>query len=100
MATPSLDDFLSRLETKLVTIDEKLQTLAKGRNKSMEWIATLSEHVRSLDEFREEVRSTFEPLIAKLDGIDEVVRILRHATSDVSRRVQEMEQTHHKRAAG
>jgi chromosome segregation ATPase len=99
MASTQLDDFLSRLEARLLAIDEKLQNLSKARNKSMEWIGTLSEHVRSLDEFREEVRATFEPLLAKLESIEEVVRILRHATSDVSRRVQEIEHDKKHRAA-
>ena len=57
----------------------------------MEWIAQLSEHVCSLDEFREEVRATFDPFVGKLNALDEVMRILRHATSDLSRRVDEID---------
>ena len=91
MQHADLDQLLGRLEKRLKAIDEKLDGLAKSRRKSMEWIATLSEHVRSLDEFREEVRASFEPVLGKLDSLDEVVRIMRHATSDVSRRVEILE---------
>ena len=85
------DDLYSRLEARLTAIDEKLTTLTKSRNKSMEWIGMLSEHIESLDEFREEVRASFEPILGKLDNLDEVIRILRHATSDVSRRVERLQ---------
>jgi len=84
---------LERIEQRLDAVDGKLETLSRTRLKSMEWIATLSEQVESLDAFREEVRASFEPLLRKLDGLDEVMRILRHATCDVARRVEEMEQT-------
>jgi hypothetical protein len=57
----------------------------------MEWIATLSEQISSLDEFREEVRSSFESLVLKVDNLEEIHRILRHATSDVSKRVEMVE---------
>lgn len=86
-----LTQMLSRMEERLGAIDAKLDGLVHARKKSMEWIGQLSEHVRSLDEFREEVRASFEPLLHKLDDIEEVVRILRHATSDVSRRVEGIE---------
>ena len=51
----------------------------------------LSEHIESLDEFRDEVRASIEPLSMKLDNLDEVMRIMRHATVDVSRRVENLE---------
>lgn len=86
-----LTSVLERLETRLGEIDTKLTSVMSNRNKSFEWIGQLSEHVRSLDEFREEVRASFEPLMHKLGDIDEVMRILRHATSDVSRRVEALE---------
>lgn len=89
-----------RLNVRLDGIDKKLDTVAKTRHKSMEWIATLSEQIESLDEFREEVRASFEPFVRKLDGIDEVMRILRHATSDVSRRMESIEREQRKRLAG
>ena len=82
---------LERIEQRLDAVDAKLETVTRTRLKSMEWIATLSEHIRSLDEFREEVRASFEPLIGKLDNLDEVTRILRHATNDVSRRIDTIE---------
>jgi len=83
--------FLERLEGRLDDIDTKLELLTKTRHKSLEWVAVLSEQVESLDAFREEVRATFEPLIGKLEGLDEVMRIIRHATSDMSRRVSALE---------
>jgi chromosome segregation ATPase len=84
---------LKRLETRISEIDDKIERVSWGRSKSMEWIGTLSEQIRSLDDFREEVRASFEPLFGKLDGLDELVRVLRHAQSDVSRRIEEIEQT-------
>jgi chromosome segregation ATPase len=86
-----LRTLLDRLESRLGDIDAKLATVTTHRNKSMEWIAQLSEHVRSLDEFREEVRASFEPVMHKLSDIDDVMRIMRHATSDVARRVEDLE---------
>jgi chromosome segregation ATPase len=86
-----LKSILDRLETRLGEIDTKLTSVMSNRKKSIEWIGQLSEHVRSLDEFREEVRASFEPLLHKLGDIDEVMRILRHATSDVARRVEALE---------
>lgn len=94
-------DVTSVLETivnRLDSIDQKLTSLTKQRQKSMEWLAQLAEHVSSLDAFREEVRGSFEPLFGKLEGLDEVMRIMRHATSDVSRRVEQLENT--RRRAG
>ena len=95
-----LEAFMDRLDARLEGIDKKLDAVAKARHKSMEWIATLSEQIESLDQFREEVRAAFEPFVRKLDGIDEVMRILRHATSDVSRRVEGIEREQRKRLAG
>lgn len=91
MSTTTLETILSRLDERLNAMDAKLDTIGRSRHKSMEWIATLSEHIESLDQFREEVRASFEPLIGKLDNLDEVLRILRHATSDVSRRIDRIE---------
>ena len=89
---------VSRIEARLDAMDKKLDQVVTMRRKSMEWIAQMSEQVHSLDEFREEVRASLEPLFDKLRDIDEIMRILRHATSDVSRRVEEIE--HKKRMAG
>lgn len=86
-----LKTVLDRLETRLGDIDTKLAGVIAHRNKSMEWIGQLSEHIRSLDEFREEVRASFEPMMHKLSDIDDVMRIMRHATSDVARRVEQLE---------
>jgi chromosome segregation ATPase len=85
-------ELLRRVEARLEEIDNKLDRVTQSRHKSLEWMATLSEHVQSLDAFREEVRASFEPLLAKLQDIDEVMRIMRHATADVARRVTEIEQ--------
>lgn len=91
MTESALARFEARVMRRLDALEEKIDAVARRRNKSMEWIATLSEQIASLDAFREEVRATFEPLTGKLQGMDEVVRILRHATSDVSRRVESLE---------
>lgn len=89
---------VARIETRLDAVDKKLDQVLTTRRKSMEWIAQMSEQVQSLDAFREEVRASLEPLFDKLRDIDEIMRILRHATSDVSRRVEEIEDK--KRMAG
>jgi hypothetical protein len=86
-----LKALLDRVETRLNDIDAKLANVVTHRNKSMEWIGQLSEHVRSLDEFREEVRASFEPVMHKLSDMDDVMRIIRLATSDVARRVEQLE---------
>ena len=86
-----LDSFMQNLAARLDAIDSKLDSLVMSRRKSMEWIGQLSEHIRSLDNFREEVRATLEPLYAKLESMDEGMRVLRHATSDVSRRIEHLE---------
>jgi chromosome segregation ATPase len=83
----NMEAALARIETRLGAIDQKLDSLAMARRKSMEWIAQLSEHINSLDSFREEVRSSLEPLFTKIEMVEDNLRILRHATSDVSRRV-------------
>lgn len=82
---------LRRIESRLDGVDSKLEELTRARGKSLEWIGQLSEHIESLDAFREEVRASFEPLSHQLDRLDEISRILRHATSDVSRRVESLE---------
>jgi len=89
--TPDLESFMNRLEDRLERLDHKIDNLALSRHKSMEWLAQMSEHVRSLDNFREEVRASLEPLFTKLENIDEIMRIMRHATSDVSRRIELIE---------
>ena len=86
-----LAQLLERLEDRLDLIDKKIERVSHSRHKSLEWIGQVSEQIRSLDEFREEVRASFEPLIGKLDNIEERMRILRHATVDVSRRVEGLE---------
>jgi len=98
MEHPDLDRTLQHLGQRLDAIDQKLDAMVRTRHKSLEWVATLSEHVESLDAFREEVRALFEPFVRKLDGIDEVMRILRHATSDVSRRIEAIERDDLRRA--
>jgi chromosome segregation ATPase len=80
-----------RIEERLEAVDRKIEQLVSMRRKSLEWIANMSEQVQSLDAFREEVRQSLEPLFGKLENLDEVLRILRHATSDVSRRVERIE---------
>jgi chromosome segregation ATPase len=100
MTHEQLEPILDRISNRLDAIDQKLQAMQASRKKSMEWIGQLSEHVRSLDAFREEVRQTLEPLFGKLETIDELMRILRHATNDVARRVESLEGTHRNKAAG
>jgi hypothetical protein len=93
MSTPfDLQATLERLEGRVDAIDKKVDTISASWRKAMEWIGQMGQHVQSLDAFREEVRASLEPLFAKLDNVDEVMRILRHATSDVARRVDDMEQ--------
>jgi chromosome segregation ATPase len=87
-----LETLIANISSRLDAIDNKLEHLASGRRKSMEWIAQLSEHVGSLDAFREDVRATLEPLYDKLENVEDGLRVLRHATSDVSRRVESLEQ--------
>ncbi len=90
---PDVASAVARIEARLDAVDKKLDQVLTTRRKSMEWIAQMSEQVQSLDEFREEVRASLEPLFDKLRDIDEIMRILRHATSDVARRVDEIEST-------
>jgi chromosome segregation ATPase len=92
MTTPSnLELTIARIEDRLCALDKKVEQLLTVRHKSMEWLATMAEQVESLDAFREEVRASLEPLFDKLRNLDEINRILRHATSDVARRVDEIE---------
>lgn len=94
----NLSEAVARIEQKLTELDAKLDTLAQNRRKSMEWMATLASHVESLDAFREEVRSSLEPLFQKLQHLDEIIRIHQHATSDVARRIETLEE--YRRCAG
>ncbi len=86
-----LQSALGRIEARLDAIDQKLESLSMGRRKSMEWIAQLSQQIGSLDSFREEVRASLEPLFDKIEVVEDNLRILRHATSDVSRRVEQID---------
>ncbi len=93
-----LSSALGRIEERLEAIDRKLESLSMGRRKSMEWIAQLSQQIGSLDTFREEVRASLEPLFTKIEGLEDNLRILRHATSDVSRRMDALEGQRTKKA--
>jgi chromosome segregation ATPase len=77
---------------RLDELEKKLRSVQNSRQKLMEWIATLSEQIESLEDFREEVRASFEPLARKLEHFDEVMRIMRHATCDIGHRVEILEQ--------
>jgi chromosome segregation ATPase len=96
----SLEATLTRIEDRLESLERKIDTISASPRKAVEWIGQLSEQVRSLDLFREEVRATLEPLYHKLESLDEVLLILRHATSDVSRRVEYLEGHGQKRMVG
>ena len=87
---------LGRIEGRLDRIEVMVESMRSSSRKSLEWVATLSEHIRSLDDFREEVRTSFEPVVDKLDCTDEILRILRHATVDVSRRIERLERLERK----
>jgi len=87
----SVSQVLERIEGRLERIEKMIEGVRTSNRKSLEWVGMLSEHIQSLDEFREEVRVSFEPLNDKLICSDEVVRILRHATVDVSRRIERLE---------
>jgi hypothetical protein len=95
-----LEAALGRIEARLDAIDKKIESASLSPRKVVEWMGQLSEQVHSLDAFREEVRATLEPLFSKLEGLDEVLCILRHATSDVSRRVGALEGSGPKRMVG
>lgn len=82
---------LQRLEARLEEMNGKMDTLILARRKFMEWMANHSQQIDSLDSFREEVRATFEPLVGKLRNVDDIQRVLRHATSDLSRRMETLE---------
>jgi len=91
---------LLRIEARLDAIDQKLAAVSASPRKAMEWIGQLAEQVRSLDSFREEVRASLEPLFHKLESLDDVLRIVHHATSDVARRVETLEDRGLKRMVG
>lgn len=91
MVETPLEEILGRIEKRLDAMDDKLDELTRARTKAFDWIGQLSEHIESLDAFREEVRASFEPILGKLDHLDEMSRILRHATADVSRRIETIE---------
>ncbi len=93
-----IPEMLERIEERLNRIEEKLDALYVARKKSMEWMGVLSEQVQSLDMFREEVRASYEALAGKLEGMEELMRVLRHATSDVARRVEQLEHRPKKKA--
>ena len=95
-----LGSVLDRISARLDAMDAKLDSLSMAKRKSLEWIAQMSQHIGSLDAFREEVRATLEPLYGKLESMEDSLRILRHATSDVSRRVDSMEHQRKKAAGG
>ena len=90
-------DVLERIESRLDRIETLVDSMKLSSRKSLEWVGTLSEHIRSLDEFREEVRASFEPLVDKIDCTEEIIRILRHATVDVSRRIERLERLDRKK---
>ncbi len=94
-----IETALSRIEARLDAIDQKLDGLALAKRKSLEWIAKLSEHISSLDSFREEVRASLEPLFTKMETTEDSLRVLRHATSDVSRRVEAVERERQNQAS-
>ena len=89
----SIQIALTEIRERLDAIDDRLEDLGRTRHKSLEWVGQLAEQLRGLDAFREEVRRSFEPLFAKLESMDEIVRILRHATADVARRVERIERS-------
>jgi len=91
MSQTELVEVIGSLEARLCEIERKVESVRNQSRKSMEWIGMLSEHIHSLDSFRVEVRESFEPISDKLGCIDDVVRILRHATADVSRRIGNVE---------
>lgn len=91
MTSDELRLALAKIDQRLDALDQKLEVLTQTRHKSIEWIGQLGEQISSLDAFREEVRAGFEPLLHKLGDIDDVMRILRSATSDVARRVEKLE---------
>ena len=91
MTDPEITSILARLDTRLAAIEQKLDTVRTTNRKSHEWIGTLAQHIQRLDQFRDEVRASFEPFSDKLGCQDEVLRILRHATADVSRRIDNVE---------
>ncbi len=86
-----LAETLARIEARLAAVDTKVDAIQQSWRKSMEWLGQMGEHVQSLDAFREEVRASLEPLFHKLDNVDDVMHIMRHATADVARRIDALE---------
>jgi len=72
-------------------IEQRVEQVLKNRSKSLEWVGMLSEQIESLDEFREEVRLSFEPVLGKINNLDELIRIIRHASCDLSKRLEHVE---------
>lgn len=99
--TDPILELTETLNRRLDAIEAKLDVMRGASKKGLEWIGMLSEHIESLDEFRDEVRASIEPLSNKLENLDDVMRILRHATVDVSRRVENLEsdESTHRRTA-
>ena len=91
MTDSKISEVFERLESRLDQIENKLDNLRSTHRKSLEWVGTVSEHIESLDAFRQEVRVSFEPVLGKLENVDEVSRILRHAMVDLSRRLEKLE---------
>ena len=87
----ALNELTETLNRRLDAIEAKIDVMNGASRKGLEWIGMLSEHIESLDEFRDEVRASLEPLAMKLYNLDEVMRIMRHATVDVSRRGENLE---------
>ena len=94
----AIGEVLARMETRLDRMEEILEGVRASNRKSLEWVGMLSEHLRSLDDFREEVRVSLEPVVEKLHCTDEVIRILRPATADVSRLIEGLEEKPRSRA--
>ena len=90
MTEPS-DDQLTRIESKLDDLDRKITSLLQSRQKEFEWLGVLSKRIQEFDQFQQEVRQSFEPLYRKLEDVSDLLRILRHATSDLSCRLEAME---------
>ena len=85
---------------RLDAIDKKVETMSASWRKAMEWIGQMGEHVRSLDDFREEVRASLEPLFNKLDNVDDVMRIMRHACRGASKRSSRCDASPAEKCAG
>ena len=64
----ALNELTETLNRRLDAIEAKLDVMCGASRKGLEWIGMLSEHIESLDEFRDEVRASLEPLSVKLDN--------------------------------